>query len=158
MKFERNKEGDKLKNLGLGKQPLIKGWLEKYDITDYRINDDMTIDVDMDVNLDYKLNDNLPEYIQFNKVRNWFAIRGCHLTSLRGCPFECSSLFCNNNELTSLQYSPIKIINFFNFSNNKITNFKYLKCGKNTSLNITVNPISELEIEKNKLAGYNIYL
>ena len=45
------KEGFLRKNLGLGKEALIKKWLDKHEITNYTINNDLTIDVDTTVDL-----------------------------------------------------------------------------------------------------------
>ena len=46
------KEGFLRKNLNLGKEAIIKRWLDEHKIEDYTINKDLTIDVDGDVSLD----------------------------------------------------------------------------------------------------------
>jgi len=98
---------NKLTNLGLGRKGLIKTWLEKYDIEKYTINDDLTIDVGKSVDLSSKGLEEIPEYIQFNIIKNFFDINDNKLISLRGCPNQVFGFFdCRWNKLTSLKYSP----------------------------------------------------
>lgn len=50
----------------------IREWLDKYNIKNYTINDDLTIDVNGDVNLNNEESTKLaklPEYIKFNVVK-----------------------------------------------------------------------------------------
>jgi hypothetical protein len=103
-------DSDPIKDLGIGKKHLIEQWLKKYDITNYVINPDFSIDVKTSVYLNRKLNGNLPEYIQFGKIEGSFYIESNNMTSLKGCPYETKSLFsCRINKLKSLKYAPIKI-------------------------------------------------
>ena len=46
--FERS-SSDPLKNLSIGKRAQIIKWLDSFDIKNYNINDDLTIDVNGDV-------------------------------------------------------------------------------------------------------------
>jgi hypothetical protein len=83
----------------------IKDWLDTYKITRYRINDDLTVDVDGNVNLTGKDLYELP--VQFNKVNGYFWCDHNYLTSLKGSPYELEGPFhCGGNNLTSLQYAP----------------------------------------------------
>ena len=105
-------EGFLRKNIGLGKDALIRKWLDEYKITNYTINDDLTIDVDGDVDLDFYKYEKLPEYIQFGAVRNYFSLYcSSNLTSLKGCPCEVGGDFycsgCIN--LESLEEAPQKV-------------------------------------------------
>ena len=72
----------------------------KYNITDYTINSDGSIDVnDHGVFFNgYGLNE-LP--LKFNRVSGKFDCSHNNLTSLEGCPkYVGGSFFCNNNKLT----------------------------------------------------------
>ena len=105
------KEGFLRKNLGLGKEALIKNWLDEHGIKKYTINDDLTIDADK-VDLRQLGIDELPEYIKFNKVKGFFILAECpNLISLRGCPKKIDGNFNinYNQKLTSLDGFPEKI-------------------------------------------------
>ena len=78
---------------------------EKYDITNYTVNDDGTIDVDDNVWLN---NRDLVEFpLTFNRVSGYFNCGDNNLTSLKGCPKWVGGDFsCYDNHLTSLEFSP----------------------------------------------------
>ena len=82
---------------------------KKYNIRNYKINPDGSIDVEDSVYL-FNMNlDKLP--LKFNKVGGYFGCSNNNLTSLEGCPKEVGDTFyCSSNKLTSLQYSP-EIVN-----------------------------------------------
>lgn len=108
-------ENNFFKNLGVGQQTLIKKWLDKYNIKNYTINDDLTIDVNGNVNLRGYKEKELPEYIQFNKVTSYFEISGSNIETLRGCPRECDVFECYGCVyLKNLKYAPIKCYSQFN--------------------------------------------
>jgi hypothetical protein len=117
--FERS--DNSLKNLGIGKKALIKQWLDNYNVRNYVINDDFTIDVIGYVNLSEKQLDSVPDYIKFNKVGGYFDCSYNKLTSLEFCPNEVGeSFFCNDNDLTSLNGCPKKVrVNFWCENNKK---------------------------------------
>jgi len=101
--------GNKLNSLGIGKRMLIQKWIDEHITTpdDCTINNDLTISTTQDINFDHNLNGNLPEYIQFDKVSGYFSVSGNKMTSLRGCPkFVYSSFYCDDNDLTTLEYGP----------------------------------------------------
>jgi hypothetical protein len=56
-------ENNFFKNLGIGKEALIKKWLDEHKITNYKINDDLTIDVNRNVYLIEYREEYLPDYI-----------------------------------------------------------------------------------------------
>ena len=62
----------------------IKHICKKYKIIDYTINPDGSIDVDDDVNLEYKELDKLP--LKFNNVNGYFSCDNNQLTTLEGSP------------------------------------------------------------------------
>jgi hypothetical protein len=115
---------------------------KKYKIRNYTINEDGSIDVDDDVDLD---GFNLTEIpIQFGKVTGSFNCSNNKLTSLEGCPTEVGDNFmCYNNKLNSLKGGPKIIHNSYSCSNNKIWTFKgveYIKydfyCGGNPIMSV----------------------
>ncbi len=78
---------------------------EKYDIRNYTINPDGSIDVVGSVYLSHNELTKIP--IKFNKVRGSFYCSSNNLTSLKGSPERVRGSFdCVSNNLTSLQYSP----------------------------------------------------
>ena len=103
-------DSDPIKDMGIGKKELIRRWLNKMYITNYQLTKDLEIDVNDEVDLSDKNLTNLPEYIQFNKIKGLFRISRNSLTSLRGCPVYVNGLFdCADNKLTSLEYAPKEI-------------------------------------------------
>lgn len=121
---------------------LIKKWLTLYDITNYTINNDYTIDVDGDVFLCDPVLLEFPPFIQFGTVNGCFSCRYSKLLTLRGCPrivkksFNCShnkledlkgapsevggSFYCYSNNLTTLEGAPKKVEEDFNCRFNSI--------------------------------------
>ena len=93
----------------------------KYNISDYTINSDGTIDVDGDVNFyDYGLT---KIQLNFNKVTGYFHLGGNELTSLKGSPKEVGGNFsCSYNDLTSLEGGPEKVNGNYYVYNNKLNN------------------------------------
>lgn len=113
------------RNLPDPKLVIIKGWLEEYDIEDYTINDDLTIDINGDVNLYDRNIKELPKYIQFGTVEGIFTCANNKLTSLRGCPRIVNKSFnCSFNNLTSLKEAPTKVDGSFYCNNNKLVSLE----------------------------------
>jgi len=97
--FERS-SSNPLKNLSIGKRAQIIKWLDSFGITNYTINDDLTIDVNGDVELDYKSLTCFPSFIKFNKVSGNFYCSDNQLTSLVGCPVTVGGSFdCDSNQV-----------------------------------------------------------
>jgi hypothetical protein len=109
--FESNTEIDKI--------------CRKYNIKNYTINSDNSVDVDGDVYLWNKKLESIP--LNFNIVNGYFECGDNHLTSLKGCPVRVGSWFsCYGNNLTSLQYSPQYVENGnFYCGSNKIESLQY---------------------------------
>ena len=106
------------------RRELIESWLKEYNIKNYTINDDFTIDVDGNVNLIRKNLTEFPDYIQFDIVNDSFDCSENKLTSLRGCPKEVGGDFiCSRNNLTSLEGAP-KEVGGFDCSFNKLTSLR----------------------------------
>jgi len=109
--FESNTEIDKI--------------CRKYNIINYTINSDNSVDVDYDVWLYDKELTLIP--LNFNIVNGYFECGDNYLTSLKGCPVRVGNgFYCYNNQLTSLQYSP-QYVESGNFSchGNKIESLQY---------------------------------
>jgi hypothetical protein len=98
---------------------------KKYNIVNYTINSDNSVDVDDDVWLYNKGLKSIP--LNFNIVNGYFNCSINRLTSLKGCPVRVSNYFsCYSNELTSLQYSPKYMENGdFSCRRNKIESLQY---------------------------------
>lgn len=79
-----------------------------FEIENYTINPDGSIDVNGNVELVvYKL-DKIP--LKFNNVSGYFNISYNNITSLEGCPKYIGGIFyCNYNKLTSLEHFPNKV-------------------------------------------------
>ena len=89
-------------------------WLNKHDINEYIINDDLTINVKGHVSLNYYNKKELPKYIQFNKVCGDFEICFSDIISLKGAPKECREFNCSDcYNLTSLEGAPTKCEEFY---------------------------------------------
>jgi len=134
-------ESDPIHDMGIGSIIVIKKWLAKMNIRYYTINDDLTIDIPNNVDLDEKLKKEgkLPEYIQFNIVNGAFFIRYNNLTTLKGCPKiikENNSYYgsfrASNNNLSSLKYAPKRVEGLFDCAHNavKFTNIDVRKVCK----------------------------
>src|SRR5271157_1789483 len=117
--FERSY--DPLVTLQVGKRVQIIKWLDIYNITNYVINDDYTIDVKDNVYISYKNLSSFPDFIKFNHVSGYFACYNNQLTSLVGCPSSVgSSFYCYDNQLTSLVGCPFSVGGGFYCYNNKL--------------------------------------
>jgi hypothetical protein len=93
---------------------------EKYNITNYTINDDGSIDVNGNVDLYYIELTELP--LIFNKVTGYFDCGRNNLTSLKGSPVWVGGNFnCNYNRLPSLEFSPDYVGGWFDCCDNLLT-------------------------------------
>jgi hypothetical protein len=96
---------------------------KKYDIRNYSINDDLSIDVDGDVYLTSRNLEYLP--LRFNYVSSGFDCNGNRLVSLKGCPQTVDSHFyCYDNELKTLEGSPLTVGGDFSCSDNELVSLE----------------------------------
>ena len=118
----------------------------RYNIEDYTINVDMSIDVDN--NVTFLHNEDLIELpLNFNRVERNFDCSNNKLKSLKGSPiyvggsFNCThnklisligcpkivkeSFFCGHNKLKSLKYCPDRLNKSFECHNNNLKSLKY---------------------------------
>jgi len=117
---------------------------KEYDIRNYTINSDGSIDVDNDVDL-FELNlTKLP--LAFNKISGYFNCCNNKLTTLEGAPKYVGEHFmCEYNSLTSLKGGPDYVHGYYDCSNNKLTSLEYAP--KNTMLSFYCND--------NKIINFN---
>jgi hypothetical protein len=93
---------------------------KRYDIINYTINDDGSIDVDGDVFLYNKKLNELP--LVFNKVTGYFGCGYNKLTTLKGSPRWIGGSFsCAYNKLRDLEYSPDYVGGWFDCYDNQLT-------------------------------------
>ena len=91
----------------------------RYRIENYSINDDLSIDVNGDVNLAYKNLEHLP--LKFNYIEGSFDCSNNELKTLEGCPQTVGGDFdCHRNELKTLEGSPQTVGGDFNCHFNKL--------------------------------------
>ena len=132
----------------------------KYGIKKYTINKDGSIDVDGDVNLNFRNLSTIP--IKFGRVTSNFNCSNNNLTSLENCPIHVGGYFnCSNNKLTSLSGSPIHIGNHFECGNNQLTSLEggpiniggdyYCDCNKLISLKGAPKIVKVFECGNNQL-------
>ena len=104
----------------IDKTKNIDSICRKYNIINYTINSDGSIDVNGNVNLGYNKLTKLP--LKFNKVSGSFSCYQNQLTSLEGCPIEVGGIFdCHSNKLTSLEGCPKEVGENFSCYNNQLT-------------------------------------
>ena len=101
----------------------VEAICKKYKIENYTINDDLSIDVNGDVDLHYRYLDFLP--VKFAMVSGDFGCSGNRLTSLKGAPREIGGSFdCGDNKLISLKGAPREIGGSFGCSVNMLTSLE----------------------------------
>jgi len=91
---------------------------KKYDIKNYTINDDFTIDVKGNVNLYNKSLSKIP--LKFNIVSGGFYCYNNNLTTLEGSPRSVYNFDCDYNELTTLEGGPEYVDGIFWCSRNSL--------------------------------------
>ena len=135
----------------------------KYNIENYTINSDGTIDVDGDVNLHNKGLTKLPLHFNrvsgdFNCYKNKltdlegpqsvggdFYCYGNKLTSLEGAPKSVGGDFlCRDNNLTSLEGVPQSVSGHFSCRDNNLTSLEGLEFKSFKRINLQNNPINEI--------------
>ena len=97
---------------------------EKYEIENYTINDDLSIDVDDNVHLGFKMLEYLP--LKFNYVSGGFGCYENKLISLEGSPKTVNGdFYCFTNELETLQGCPQTVGGDFSCSDNKLKDLEH---------------------------------
>lgn len=137
----------------------VEAILKTYYIYKYTINDDLTVDVNEDVNLHYEDLEYFP--VKFGVVQGNFDCSMNRLKSLRGAPRIVHGHFdCVINKLTTLEGAPREVDGDFDCSNNSLISLKGAPkeisgdfiCRKNKDLkslvgigNVTRNIFTDIE-------------
>ena len=112
----------------------------RYNIKNYTINPDGSIDVNTFVWLRYKELKKLP--LKFNKVNGDFNCNFNMMKSLEGSPIEINGYFdCGDNELKSFEFAPKIIRGSFDCSWNNIKTFEYFPNFVKEDFECYANPI-----------------
>jgi hypothetical protein len=125
---------------------------EKYNIVNYTINEDGSIDVDEDVDLSYRGLTKLP--LEFRNVSGNFKCIYNKLTSLEGSPQSVGGgFYCYSNQLTSLEGCPQEVDGDFNCSENKLISLEGGPQSVGNSFDCSYNKLISLEGYPNHLGG-----
>jgi hypothetical protein len=97
----------------------IRRLCDYYNIPNYTINDDMSIDVSGDIWLCHKHLKELP--LKFRYVSNDFSCYSNILTTLEGSPVSIGGSFrCNNNRISNFKGAPKSISGLASYQHNYI--------------------------------------
>lgn len=119
---------------------------DKYNIKNYTINDDLTVDVDGDVYISNKALHKIP--INFGEVNNFNCSYNL-LTNLEGSPRIVNNFYCHGNDLTSLHGSPILVKGSFACFDNLLTSLEGISKEIKGSIICNDNQITDLSGVKN---------
>jgi hypothetical protein len=133
---------------------------KKYNILNYTINDDFSIDVDDDVNISDKKLDKIP--LRFRNVSGCFSCNNNKLKDLKGAPSSVGGGFsCYDNKLTDLKGAPSSVGGYFWCNNNNLTDLRgspssvggYFSCYNNnlTDLRGAPSSVGDFSCSNNKL-------
>jgi len=141
--------------IGLPKYLKLFENIEKYYIRNYTFNDDLSIDIDGDVNLDSNRLTKIP--IKFRNVSGDFSCYNNWLKSLVGVPKKVGGDFdCRFNNLTSLVGSPETVGRYFDCSSNRLTSLKGSPKTVGGDFNCSSNKLTSLKGSP-KMIGGNFY-
>lgn len=100
----------------------IKTFCKEFKIKQYTINDDLSIDVQQ--NVDLKDLYRIP--IKFGKVDGWFHTNHCRLETLENSPHTVLGDFrCDYNHLSSLEFAPKYVGGSFACDHNQLTTLEH---------------------------------
>jgi len=156
-----------IKNFNLFKESVdniseIHRICKKYSIENYTINDDLSIDVDGDVDLS---NSNIMKIpLNFREVSGTFNIsKNLQITSLKGSPKIVGSFYCWECNLESLEFGPEIVNGSYNVFKNRLTSLKggpkevyNFHCNKNLLTSLEFAPkkvINEFDCSYNQLTS-----
>ena len=126
---------------------------KRYNIKNYTINSNGSIDVEGSVNLTYRNLTKLP--LKFRNVSNGFYCYNNNLTNLEGSPINVGGNFdCRYNNLTSLEGAPNSVVGIFNCSNNKLTNLEGGPTHVGFDFNCYYNNLTSLEGGPTSVGAY----
>ncbi len=149
--------------------------LNEYDIKDFIINENGSIDVNQNVYLNYKFLNKIP--FKFNKISGRFNIADNKITSLENCPkyiseyFTCTdnliktleggpeyvgtNYYCNNNKLITLKGCTEEIYGVFNCDNNDLISLEFCPMDVGIDFHCSNNKLEYLD--RSPLVNGNLY-
>ncbi len=132
--------------VSLSNKKEIKNWLEKHGISNFKILDNNSVNVDNDVRLSNKLANLSKLPLSFNQVKGNFDISDNELVSLIGSPSKVDGDFLAfKNELISLKGCPKEVNGSFIILKNHITNIQYAPSIVKDDFICSHNPINNLD-------------
>lgn len=140
----------------------LKIYLDYLNLTNYKINDDLSIDVDGDVDISQKNLTKIP--IKFGKVAGNFICNGNILTNLVNSPKEVGGSFvCDSNHLKSLHNSPRIVNGDFYANNNEIETLRGCPEFIGGIFSMYGNKLKQIDFYPKTVVGgldlsYNLYL
>lgn len=130
-------------NESIDSKYLIEYWLKKNNDANYIINDDLSVDVDGDVNIISKKLDKIP--IKYNNIKGNFDCSNNNLSTFDNFPeYVGNYMWCNQNEFISLKGFSTYIGKSLVLDENKLTNLIGLS-HMNIDLVIFDNPLTTLD-------------
>ncbi len=130
------------------KEFFLKRKLSSYNIKNYQIKDDGSVDVDGDVRIIGTNLDKLP--IKFGRVTGYFLCFNLGLKTLEGSPYYVGDSFdCSSNKLVNLKYSPVEVVKHFDCSNNNLKSLEGLSSEIGGNLYCPFNNLKELDSVSN---------
>lgn len=132
----------------MNKKEEIIQWLSNNWITNYHVNDNLTVDIEGSVYLDKTNLTRIP--IQFGVVTGSFDISYNKITSLKGCPHTIGKSFnCSSNLIESLEYGPKNVGEDYDCKENKLFSLNgcpevingVFRCGFNKLIDLSTGPI-----------------
>ncbi|MCK9475616.1 MAG: hypothetical protein M0R46_06850 [Candidatus Muirbacterium halophilum] len=130
----------------------IEAICEKFNIKNYIINEDGSIDVDDNVYLYKQKLKVLP--LKFRKVSRNFHCEFNKLTTLEGAPKSIGGDFeCSGNQLTSLEGGPQSVGGYFSCSSNQLTSLVGSPQRVGGNFYCSVNKLTSLEGAPQRVGG-----
>jgi len=103
---------------------MISEICKKYNIQNYNINDNGSVDVNENVHIEGLYLTEIP--LMFNKVLGDFYCDSNELTTLKGSPSWVGGNFdCSNNKIKSLEHSPYFVGGYFSCGYNELISLKF---------------------------------
>ena len=128
---------------------------KRYDIKNYTINDDLSIDVNGNVDLSSRNLEYLP--LRFNYVSSYFSCYDNELKTLEGCPQKIGSFFsCGINELKTLKSCPQTVGRGFYCFKNELKTLEGCPQIVNGDFSCSYNKLESLEGSP-KTVGVDFY-
>ena len=125
---------------------------KKFGIKNYIINEDSTIDVDGDVDLDRNRLTKLP--LKFRKVSGDFSCYINQLKSLEGSPLSVGGDFsCYINQLKSLSGAPLSVGGGFNCRFNQLKSLSGAPLSVGGNFSCSYNQLKSLDGISGKISG-----